>query len=60
MVQPSPATLGAVDGCDQIWVLTLDTYGHLWPDCDDSTRAAIEAVMVARADSLLTAEGGDA
>ena len=39
---------------------TLDTYGHLWPDRDDSTRAAIEAVMVARADSLRTAEGGDA
>ena len=37
---------------------TLDTYGHLWPDSDDSTRAAIEAVMAARAvavaDSLRT------
>ena len=29
---------------------TLDTYGHLWPDSDDSTRAAIDAVMAARAD----------
>ena len=38
---------------------TLDTYGHLWPDSDDSTRAAIEAVMAARADSLRTAGGGD-
>ena len=36
---------------------TLDTYGHLWPDSDDSTRAAIEAVMAARADNLRTAEG---
>ena len=31
---------------------TLDTYGHLWPDSDDSTRAAIEAVMAARADAV--------
>ncbi len=38
---------------------TLDTYGHLWPDSDDSTRAAIEAVMAAREDNLRTAEGGD-
>lgn len=40
---------------------TLDTYGHLWPDSDDSTRAAIEAVMAARAGSLadnLRTEGG--
>jgi hypothetical protein len=29
---------------------TLDTYGHLWPDTDDSTRAAIDAVMTARAE----------
>ncbi|MCW2879273.1 MAG: site-specific integrase [Sphaerisporangium sp.] len=27
---------------------TLDTYGHLWPDSDESTRAAINAVLVAR------------
>src|SRR3712207_5351857 len=27
---------------------TLDTYGHLWPDTDDSTRAAIDSVMAAR------------
>ena len=38
---------------------TLDTYGHLWPDSDDSTRAAIEAVMAAREDNLRTAEGGE-
>jgi integrase len=40
---------------------TLETYGHLWPDSDDSTRAAIEAVMAARAESLadsLRTEGG--
>ncbi|GAB3891177.1 tyrosine-type recombinase/integrase [Microbispora bryophytorum] len=27
---------------------TLDTYGHLWPDSDESTRAAIDAVLAAR------------
>jgi integrase len=27
---------------------TLDTYGHLWPDADESTRAAIAAVITAR------------
>ena len=27
---------------------TLDTYGHLWPDADESTRAAIGAVITAR------------
>ena len=36
---------------------TLDTYGHLWPDSDDSTRAAVAAVFVARADSLPTERG---
>lgn len=29
---------------------TLDTYGHLWPDRDESTRAAVEAVFSARAE----------
>jgi hypothetical protein len=24
---------------------TLDTYGHIWPDRDESTRAAIDAVL---------------
>jgi integrase len=34
---------------------TLDTYGHLWPDTDESTRTAVERVMSARlADSLRT------
>lgn len=27
---------------------TLDTYGHLWPDRDESTRAAVDAVFQAR------------
>lgn len=31
---------------------TLDTYSHLWPDSDDSTRAAIDAAMTARAEAL--------
>lgn len=25
---------------------TLDTYGHLWPDSEESTRAAIDALLV--------------
>jgi hypothetical protein len=33
---------------------TLDTYGHLWPDRDESTRAAVDAVLQDRADSLRT------
>ncbi len=36
---------------------TLDCYGHLWPDRDESTRAAVDAVMQDRADSLRTAAG---
>jgi len=35
---------------------TLDTYSHLWPDQDEATRTAVEAVLVARADSLRTQE----
>jgi integrase len=27
---------------------TLDTYTHLWPDSDDSTRAAIDSAITAR------------
>lgn len=38
---------------------TLDTYGHLWPDSDESTRAVVEGVFADRADYLRTA-GGDA
>ena len=37
---------------------TLDTYGHLWPDRDESTRAAVDAVLATRvaspADSVRT------
>jgi integrase len=31
---------------------TLDTYGHLWPDADESTRSAIGAVITERMNSL--------
>lgn len=27
---------------------TLDTYGHIWPGRDESTRAAVDAVITAR------------
>lgn len=30
---------------------TLNTYGHIWPDADESARAAVGAVLAARADS---------
>ena len=33
---------------------TLDTYGHLWPDADESTRSAIGAVITERMDSVET------
>jgi len=33
---------------------TLDTYSHLWPDKDESARAAVANVLAARADSLRT------
>ena len=33
---------------------TLNTYGHLWPDADESSRAAVGAVFEARADFLRT------
>jgi integrase len=36
---------------------TLDTYSHLWPDSDDRTRDAVDAVLGAGADSLRTVEG---
>lgn len=35
---------------------TLNTYGHLWPDADESARAAVGVVLAARADSLRTGE----
>ncbi|WP_228373535.1 site-specific integrase [Demequina gelatinilytica] len=34
---------------------TLNTYAHLWPDAEESTRAAVAVVLAARADSLRTA-----
>lgn len=36
---------------------TLDTYGHLWPDADESTRSAIGVVIAERMDSKATADG---
>jgi integrase len=37
---------------------TLDVYGHLWPDADESTRSAISAVIGERMDSTkATADG---
>ena len=36
---------------------TLDTYGHLWPDRDESTRAAVDAVLQDHADSARTQAG---
>jgi hypothetical protein len=30
---------------------TLNTYGHMWPDPDESSRAAVEVVLAARKDS---------
>jgi hypothetical protein len=35
-----------------------DTYGHLWPDADESTRSAIGAVIAKRMDSLGTTADG--
>ncbi|WP_157156246.1 site-specific integrase [Diaminobutyricimonas sp. LJ205] len=31
---------------------TLDVYGHMWPDKDESSRAAVATVLAARTDSL--------
>jgi integrase len=33
---------------------TLDTYGHMWPDSDEPARAAVGAVLAARADCVRT------
>lgn len=35
-------------------VVTLNTYGHLWPGDDDLTRAVMDAAFVILADSLRT------
>ncbi|MET8650342.1 tyrosine-type recombinase/integrase [Nocardia aurea] len=37
---------------------TLDTYGHLWPDADESTRFAIGEVITERMDSAGTTADG--
>lgn len=37
---------------------TLDTYSHLWPDSEDRTRDAVDAVLGIPADSLRTNRGG--
>ena len=31
---------------------TLNTYSHLWPDKDESTRAAVDVVLAARAEQI--------
>lgn len=33
---------------------TLDVYGHIFPDRDESARAAVAGVLAARADSVRT------
>jgi len=35
-------------------VVTLDTYGHLWPDDDELTRSVMDAAFSTLADSLRT------
>jgi integrase len=37
---------------------TLDTYSHLWPDSEDLTRAAIDAVLLGAGDTNVTREAG--
>ena len=39
---------------------TLDTYGHMWPDSGESARAAVRAVLAARADASGTATAAQA
>jgi integrase len=34
--------------------ITLDTYGHLWPDADDRTREAVQRALGTAADSVRT------
>jgi len=39
--------------------MTLDTYSHLWPESDDSTRVAVDAVLgVAVVSDSCQVEGG--
>ena len=37
--------------CHASAMTTLNTYGHMWPDADESTRAAVAVVLAARVDS---------
>lgn len=37
-------------------MVTLDVYGHLWPDSEEQTRAAVDAWLGAPADSVRTDE----
>lgn len=39
-------------------MVTLDVYGHLWPDSDDRTRAAVDAYLAPAADALNTVVKG--
>lgn len=36
---------------------TLDTYAHLWPDADESTRTAVDAALATRTDCARTSGG---
>jgi integrase len=38
---------------------TLDTYGHLWPDSDDRTRAAVDEVLGASVHSVCAGARAD-
>jgi len=38
---------------------TLNTYGHMWPDADESSRAAVAVVLAARKDSSRSAGVAD-
>jgi integrase len=62
------ASLLIEDGCDVKTVqarmrhssakTTLDTYGHMWPDKDETTRAAISGVIAARVASSSAVPAG--
>ena len=38
-------------------VETLDTYGHLWPDDEDLTRQAVDAVLIPQKERAIMTEG---
>ena len=50
------ASVKAVQDClgHKSAIETLDTYGHLWPNSDDSIRAAIDAVVTGLDDAVST------